>query len=212
MTGVILNCCREILLFSFVTALSSFCKKSVAPAPGQRHCSGLLPDLLQLGVQVPAGWDILRWIFGLSNIVSGVVVVRTTVPDDISDRPMDLVQRDFTATRPNQLWIADLTYVATWVGFVYVAFVIDVFSLMIVGWRVSRSCVAILRWTPWSRLSMPVRPTLISYITATGGVHYLSIRYTERLAEAGIEPSVGSRGDSYEMPWPNQSSACTRPR
>lgn len=72
--------------------------------------------------------------------------VKTTVPDDLADRPMDLVERNFTATRPNQLWVADITYVATWTGFVYVAFVIDVFSRMIVGWRVSYSLRSELPW------------------------------------------------------------------
>jgi transposase InsO family protein len=126
--------------------------------------------------------------------------MRTTVPQAAGERPLDLVARDFTATRPNQLWVSDLTYVATWRGFVYVAFVIDVFSRRIVGWRVSSS----LR----SDLALDALEQAICERQLGGGdqlvhhsdrgVQYLSIRYTERLLQAGIEPSVGSRGDSYD--------------
>ena len=124
--------------------------------------------------------------------------VKTTIPTDLTDRPQDLVERNFKADRPNQLWVADLTYVATWRGFVYVAFVIDVFSRMIVGWRVSnslRSDLALdaLEQAIWDRDELK---ELIHH--SDRGVQYLSIRYTERLAEAGIEPSVGSKGDSYD--------------
>jgi putative transposase len=123
---------------------------------------------------------------------------RTTIPDEAAARPADLVERDFTADQPNQLWVADLTYVATWLGFVYVAFVIDVFSRMIVGWRVSRSlrsdlALDALEQALWAR---PDTDQLVHH--SDRGVQYVSIRYTERLAEAGIEPSVGSRGDSYD--------------
>ena len=135
------------------------------------------------------------------NGICGVVRGRkpkTTIPDEVAMRPMDLVDRDFTADRPNQLWVADLTYVATWSGFVYVAFVIDVFSRMIVGWRVSRSlrsdlALDALEQALWAR---PDTDQLVHH--SDRGVQYLSIRYTERLAEAGIEPSVGSVGDSYD--------------
>jgi transposase InsO family protein len=123
---------------------------------------------------------------------------RTTVPDDVSDRPLDLVERDFTATRPDQLWVADLTYVATWTGFVYVAFVFDVFSRMIVGWRASRSLRSDLALDALEQ-ALYARPDTEELVHHSDrGVQYLSIRYTERLAEAGIEPSVGSRGDSYD--------------
>ena len=123
---------------------------------------------------------------------------KTTIPDEAAARPADLVERDFTADQPNQLWVADLTYVATWLGFVYVAFVIDVFSRMIVGWRVSRSlrsdlALDALEQALWAR---PDTDQLVHH--SDRGVQYVSIRYTERLAEAGIEPSVGSRGDSYD--------------
>jgi transposase InsO family protein len=134
---------------------------------------------------------------GLQGVVRGKKC-RTTIPDDLTLRPPDLVDRTFTADHPNQLWVADLTYVATWRGFVYVAFVIDVFSRMIVGWRVSaslRSDLALdaLEQALWAR---PGTEGLVHH--SDRGVQYLSIRYTERLSEAGIEPSVGSVGDSYD--------------
>jgi transposase InsO family protein len=116
----------------------------------------------------------------------------------VAARPADLVQRDFTATRPNQLWVADLTYVATWTGFVYVAFIIDVFSRMIVGWRVSRSLRSDLALDALEQ-ALYARPDSEHLVHHSDrGVQYLSIRYTERLAEAGIESSVGSVGDAYD--------------
>ncbi len=135
---------------------------------------------------------------GLQGAVRGRRV-RTTVPTDQAERPLDLVQRDFSADRPNQLWVSDLTYVATWRGFVYVAFVIDVFSRRVVGWRVSNSlrtdlALDALEQALWDRA---VGDGRLVHHSDRGG-QYLSIRYTERLAEAGIEPSVGSRGDSYD--------------
>jgi len=121
------------------------------------------------------------------------------MPDEAAMHPADLVQRDFTATRPNQLWVADLTYVATWAGFVYVAFVIDVFSRRIVGWRVSRSLRSNLALDALEQ-ALYARPDTDEHLVhhSDRGVQYLSIRYTERLVEAGIEPSVGSVGDSYD--------------
>lgn len=123
---------------------------------------------------------------------------RTTIPDETVVRPMDLVNRDFSAPGPNRLWVADLTYVATWSGFVYVAFVIDVYSRMIVGWRVSQSLRSDLALDALEQALhfRPVTDGLVHH--SDRGVQYLSIRYTDRLAEAGIEPSVGSRGDSYD--------------
>ena len=125
---------------------------------------------------------------------------KTTIPGDAADRPLDLVERDFSAERPNELWVSDLTYVATWRGFVYVAFVIDAFSRRIVGWRVSNSlksdlALDALEHAIYER-DETARDRLIHH--SDRGVQYLSIRYTERLAEAGIEPSVGSQGDSYD--------------
>ena len=123
---------------------------------------------------------------------------KTTLPDEAAARPEDLVQRDFTATRPNQLWVADLTYVATWRGFVFVAFVIDVFARRIVGWRASSSLRTGLALDALEQ-ALYERPEVENLIHHSDrGTQYLSIRYTERLAEAGIETSVGSRGDSYD--------------
>jgi transposase InsO family protein len=134
---------------------------------------------------------------GLAGAVRGRKP-RTTIPDDMAARPADLVQRDFTATRPDQLWVADLTYVASWAGFVYAAFVIDAFSRRIVGWRVSRSLRSDLALDALEQAlyARPGTDRLVHH--SDRGVQYLSIRYTERLAEAGIEPSVGSVGDAYD--------------
>ena len=124
---------------------------------------------------------------------------RTTIPADASARPGDLVERAFVATAPNRLWIADITYVATWSGFAYTAFVTDVFSRRIVGWRVAntlRTDLALdaLEMAIWNR-----NHNLEGLVHHSDrGVQYLSIRYTERLAETGAVASVGSRGDSYD--------------
>jgi transposase InsO family protein len=134
---------------------------------------------------------------GLQGVVRGRKV-KTTVPGDLAERPLDLVQRDFSADRPNQLWVADLTYVATWRGFVYVAFITDVFSRKIVGWRVSSSLRSDLALDALEQ-ALHERPDLESLVHHSDrGVQYLAIRYTERLKDAGIEPSVGSVGDSYD--------------
>jgi transposase InsO family protein len=137
---------------------------------------------------------------GLEGATRGRAFKTTTTRDDTLTRPRDLVNRQFTASAPNQLWVADLTYVATWSGFVYVAFCIDVFSRRIVGWRASRSlrtdlALDALEQAIWERLDANAGG-LIHHSDAGG--QYLSIRYTERLAQAGIEPSVGSVGDSYD--------------
>jgi len=134
---------------------------------------------------------------GLQGVVRGLSC-RTTVSEEASDRPADLVNRKFNAARPNQLWVADFTYVATWAGFVYAAFVIDVFSRRIVGWRVARTMrtalvLDALEQALWSRQDTE---GLVHH--SDRGSQYLSIRYSERLAEAGVEPSVGSQGDSYD--------------
>jgi putative transposase len=123
---------------------------------------------------------------------------RTTVPAEVAARPADLVDRNFTAERPNQLWVADLTYVTTWAGFVYVAFVIDVFARLIVGWRVSRSLSSDLALDALEQALYARQDTAGLIHHSDRGVQYVSIRYTERLGEAGIEPSVGSVGDSYD--------------
>jgi len=134
---------------------------------------------------------------GISGVIRGRRV-RTTIPDDQAEKPRDLVKRQFAAERPNQLWVADLTYVSTWRGFVYTAFVIDVFSRRIVGWRVSNSLRTDLALDALEQ-ALYARPDIDDLIHHSDrGGQYLSIRYTERLAEAGIEPSVGSVGDSYD--------------
>jgi transposase InsO family protein len=139
----------------------------------------------------------LMRVMGLRGAVRGRRI-RTTVPADQAERPLDLVERDFSAERPNQLWVSDLTYVATWRGFVYVAFVIDVFSRRIVGWRVSNSLRTDLALDALEQALYERDTTAALTHHSDRGSQYLSIRYTERLAEAGIEPSVGSRGDSYD--------------
>ena len=123
---------------------------------------------------------------------------KTTIPDAAAERPLDRVQRQFQAERPNQLWVADFTYVSTWAGVVFVAFVIDVFARRIVGWRVARSMhtdlvLDALEQALWSRTGTE---GLVHH--SDRGSQYLSIRYTERLAEAGVDASVGSVGDSYD--------------
>jgi transposase InsO family protein len=134
---------------------------------------------------------------GLRGVMRGRYV-RTTMPDVVAERPRDLVERNFQVTRPNELWVADLTYVATWRGFVYVAFVIDAFSRRIVGWRASSSLRSDLALDALEQ-ALYDRDTDDALVHHSDrGVQYLAIRYTERLAEAGIEASVGSRGDSYD--------------
>jgi len=135
---------------------------------------------------------------GLSGAVRGRAFKVTTVADEAAQRPLDLVERIFRADRPNKLWVADLTYVYTWSGFVYVAFIIDVFSRHIVGWRVSNSLRSDLALDALEQALHDRRPEGDLVHHSDRGVQYLSIRYTERLAEAGIVPSVGSKGDSYD--------------
>jgi putative transposase len=123
---------------------------------------------------------------------------KTTIPDEEAPRPLDLVQRKFTASGPNQLWVADLTYVATWHGFVFVASVIDVYSRMIVGWRASRTLRTDLALDALDQ-ALYFRPRADGLVHHSDrGVQYLSIRYTGRLAAEGIQCSVGSVGDSYD--------------
>jgi putative transposase len=125
---------------------------------------------------------------------------RTTIPGQVERRPADLVERNFTAGAPNRLWVADLTYVSTWRAVAYVAFVTDFFSRAIVGWKVAttlRTDLALdaLEMALWARRSQPLAG-LVHH--SDRGVQYLSIRYTERLADTGAVCSVGSRGDSYD--------------
>jgi putative transposase len=136
---------------------------------------------------------------GLQGAVRGRKF-KTTIADDLAARPLDLVDRDFTAARPNQLWVSDLTYVATWRGFVYVAFVIDAYARRIVGWRAANSLRGDLALDALEQALYERQEDAADGLVhhSDRGVQYLSIRYTERLAEAGIEPSVGSKGDSYD--------------
>ena len=126
--------------------------------------------------------------------------VRTTIPDELADRPSDLVKRQFKADRPNQLWVSDFTYVSTWQGWLYVAFVIDVYARYIVGWRVSRFMTTDFVLDALEQALYARQPDkdggLIHH--SDRGSQYVSICYTERLALAGIAPSVGSKGDSYD--------------
>ena len=134
---------------------------------------------------------------GLHGVVRGRRV-RTTIPEPLGHQAQDLVRRDFTATRPNQLWVSDLTYVPTWRGFVYVAFVTDAYARRIVGWRASTSLRSDLALDALEQ-ALYDRETdgpLVHH--SDRGVQYLSIRYTDRLAAAGIASSVGSRGDAYD--------------
>jgi putative transposase len=136
---------------------------------------------------------------GLAGVIRGRPV-KTTVSNPAAPCPRDRVNRQFRAAKPNALWVSDFTYVATWQGFVYVAFVIDVFARRIVGWRVSRSAQTGFVLDALEQALHDRRPArrgeLIHH--SDRGIQYVSIRYTERLAEAGIEPSVGSVGDSYD--------------
>jgi putative transposase len=136
---------------------------------------------------------------GLAGAVRGKKA-RTTVPADLAARPADLVDRQFAAAAPNRLWVADLTYVSTWSGFAYTAFIVDAFSRAIVGWRVDTSLRADLALDALEMAIWARRPTADDALVhhSDRGVQYLAIRYTERLAEEGAVTSVGSRGDSYD--------------
>jgi putative transposase len=136
---------------------------------------------------------------GLQGVRRGKAV-RTTVPDTKAPCPLDRVNRQFKAQRPNQLWVADFTYVSTWQGFVYVAFIIDVFARYIVGWRVSTSMQTDFVLDALEQALYARQPWRHGGLThhSDRGSQYVSIRYSERLAEADIEPSVGSTGDSYD--------------
>ena len=136
---------------------------------------------------------------GLRGVRRGKVV-RTTISDNKAPCPLDKVNRQFRAERPNQLWVSDFTYVSTWQGWLYVAFVVDVFARRIVGWRVSSSMTTdfvldALEQALYAR--QPERHSSLIHHSDRGS-QYVSIRYSERLAEAGVEPSVGSKGDSYD--------------
>ncbi len=136
---------------------------------------------------------------GLQGVIRGKAV-RTTIANPTAACPLDHVNRQFKATRPNELWVSDFTYVSTWQGFVYVAFIIDVFARRIVGWRASSTSHTDFVLDALEQALYERRPRTGNRLVAHSdrGSQYTSIRYTERLAEAGIEPSVGSVGDSYD--------------
>lgn len=141
-------------------------------------------------------------------------LVRTTASNLAAACPLDCVNRQFKAPRPNVLWLSNLTYIATWAGFVHVAFVIDAYAKRIVGWRVSRTAHASFVLDALEQALHERRPVQgggLVHHSDRGG-QYASIRYTERLAEASIKPSVGSVGNSYDNGLPRASSACSRPR
>lgn len=134
---------------------------------------------------------------GLRGVLRGKKL-RTTVPDSSAAYPLDRVNRQFTAERPNQLWVADFTYVSTWQGWLYVAFVIDVFARRIVGWRVSRTMHTEFVLDALEQALYERQPERNLIHHSDRGSQYLSFRYSERLGEAGIDASVGSKGDSYD--------------
>ena len=141
----------------------------------------------------------LMRLMGLQGAVRGKAA-KTTISDRAAACPADRVNRQFQAPRPNALWLSDFTYVATWQGFVYVAFIIDAYARRIVGWRVSRTAQAGFVLDALEQALHDRRPGQYAGLVhhSDRGAQYVSIRYTERLAEAGIEPSVGSVGDSYD--------------
>jgi putative transposase len=190
------------------------------PSPRSRSDALLKPELLRVhaanygvyGVRklwrqlaregVTVGRDRVHRLMqelGLSGVVRGKRT-RTTLPAAVAARPGDLVDRQFSAPAPNRLWVADLTYVATWSGFAYTAFIIDAFSRRIVGWRVAATLRAelaldALEMAIWARAGADLTG-LIHH--SDRGVQYVAIRYTERLADEGAVASVGSKGDSYD--------------
>ena len=149
---------------------------------------------------------------GLQGVIRGKPV-KTTISDKAAPCPLDHVNRQFQAPRPNALWVSDFTYVATWAGFVYVAFVIDTYAQRIVGWRVSRTAHTSFVLDALDQALHERRPLHRAGLVhhSDRGSQYVSIKYTERLAAAGIEPSVGSVGDSYDNALsPRPSTAFTR--
>jgi transposase InsO family protein len=157
-------------------------------------------QLLREGIDVArCSVERLMGQMGLRGVVRGKAV-RTTISNPARPCPGDHVKRQFQAPRPNTLWVSDFTYVSTWAGFVYVAFVIDTFARRIVGWRVSSTAHTDFVLDALEQALQDRRPVRQAGLVhhSDRGSQYVSIRYSERLAEAGIEPSVGSVGDSYD--------------
>ena len=139
---------------------------------------------------------------GLQGCRRGRTWVRTTEGDDRLERPADLVDRKFSAPAPNRLWVADITYVKTHAGWVYLAFIIDVFSRIVVGWQASKSlrsdlAIDALEMAIWNRQRAGADMSGLVH-HSDRGVQYLSIRYSDRLSANEIVASVGSKGDSYD--------------
>jgi putative transposase len=149
---------------------------------------------------------------GLQRVIRGRTV-RTTIGDKAAPCPLDHVNRQFHAPAPNRLWLSDFTYVATWSGFVYVAFVIDAYARRIVGWRVSRTAHTGFVLDALEQALHERRPACDTRLVhhSDRGSQYVSIKYTDRLAAAGIEPSVGSVGDSYDNALAETVNGSTRP-
>lgn len=207
-------------------APSSYRKHAARRRDPQRRCARALRDEA-LGPEIERVWRTNMQVYGADKVWrqlarEGVVVarctverlmrkqgmrgvmrgkvVRTTISDKKAPCPLDKVNRQFKAQRPDQLWVSDFTYVSTWQGWLYVAFVIDVFARRIVGWRVSAAMTTdfvldALEQALYAR--QPGRNNRLIHHSDRGS-QYVSIRYSERLGEAGIEPSVGSKGDSYD--------------
>jgi putative transposase len=167
---------------------------------GVYGCRKVWRQLLREGVKV-ARCTVARLMrqLGLKGVIRGKAL-KTTIPDKAAVCPLDKVQRQFRAPAPNRLWLSDFTYVSTWQGFAYVAFIIDAFARRIVGWRVSRNARADFVLDALEQALHARQPVKKGGLVhhSDRGSQYVSIRYTERLAEAGIEPSVGSVGDSYD--------------
>jgi len=149
---------------------------------------------------------------GLHGAVRGRAFKVTTVADETALRPPDLVDREFSATQPNQLWVADITYVATWTGFAYVAFIIDVFSRRIVGWRCRARSVRISRWTRSSRhcTRAPAQLAPSCIRTADRNTHRFAIPSASRLLASNARSAASATRTTTRSP--RRSTACTRPR
>lgn len=186
------------------------------PARARRDVA-LKPEIARLFAEnfavygVRKVWQLIREM-DLAGVIRGRPV-RTTISDKTAPCPRDHVNRQFYAPAPNMLWVSDFTYVATWARFVYVAFVIDTYARRIVGWRASRTAHASFVLDALEQALHDRRPVHVAaWFIQRPRSQYVSIKYTERLAEAGIEPSVGSVGDAMTTLWPRRSTVSTKLR
>ncbi|NOX23041.1 MAG: IS3 family transposase [Actinobacteria bacterium] len=205
-----------------IASATYYAARNRAPSARQVRDGGLRPEILRVWEEnlcvygADKVWDQLNKDgitvarctverlmrdMGLEGCRRGRIWIRTTVGDDTLERPADLVKRQFRASAPNVLWLADLTYVKTSTGWVYIAFIIDVYSRMIVGWQASRSlrtdlAIDALEMAMFTRRRLDSLEGLIHH--SDRGVQYLSLRYSQRLADNDIVASVGSKGDSYD--------------